>query len=470
MGWKPSSGSVRGAINAGAGTYAGGGLGTGGMLAGGAAGAGGFIDKNNPYVQGPRQQRKAKAEADAKAGELYAKTGEINKGLDKADAAYGKTFDKDSREFLSGAKNLVKEYTGQISQLQNESKTQASDARATYTNSILPGYKDAMGKAKVNADAAMSLEQASDPNNAVMKGVRELYNKQGESARRQGQQDFGVLSALGAQAAQGQFGAGGPMTSGQMGQIYAANQSQAGDAYARAQNRMHDLQQQGIDRGFDQSNQMYQFGQQAQDRYSNTIKDLQGGEGAFYDQQGRFRDEQGGYAGDVMGAKAGYNSDRFNMGMIGSDVRKGNAYAGAGRRQVAENQYYGTQQQNINNKAGADSATNASKGQFISSLVGAGGQMGAAAVSDKRKKHNISDISDSELDEFLSSVKPKSFNYDDPQNGAGKRVGFMLQDVQGTELGDKITRKDGNGTLKYDRDNLNGIILAALARDARRAA
>lgn len=356
----------------------------GGYLGGqkGAGGIGENIDRNNPYVQGPRQANQAKAEADAKARELYQQTIPLNDLLNQADTGYGKEFEKSKNSYLSSAKGLVNEYTGKINQLSNQAKSQATDATKTYTNDILPGFKDAMGMARSNANQAMSLSEAGDPNNSIQKAVRKLYDQQGQQVRQQGQQDFGVLSALGAQAAQGQIGAaGGPLTAGVQGQIYGANQQQAGDAYARAQQRVFDLQQQGLDRGFDQSNQQYQFGQDAQDRYAQRTKDLQSAGDAYYGQQGKFRDEQSGYAGDNLGVRAGLNTDILNLDTTGSGIRRDNAYAGTGRQQQALNALYGTQQQAITNQQQANTANNAAKGQFVSSLIGSGAKLlGSAAA------------------------------------------------------------------------------------------
>ncbi len=369
----------------------------GGGVVGGAAGAGpaggiygayqgsksggGWIDNANPYVKGPRDAAKAKKESQANTQALYDKTGAINQGLNQADTDYGSSFKKYSDDYLGQAQGLVNTYTKDIGNLKKQAQDQATSAKATYTNDILPSYKDAMGKAQTNASQAMSLQQAGDPNNPVMKAVRDLYNKQGQGVREQGQQDFGVLSALGAQAAGQQFGASGPMTAGMQGQIYAANQAQAGDAYANAQKRMYDLQQQGIDRGFDQSNQMYQFGQQAQDRYSNSIKDYQGGQDAYQNSMGKYRGEIGGYAGDIFGTNAAMNSDKFNIGQMGADVNRSNTYASSGRQQNALNQYYGANQQSINNQAQTNSANNTSKAQFISSLLGSGAKILGSGVT-----------------------------------------------------------------------------------------
>lgn len=91
---------------------------------------------------------------------------------------------------------------------------------------------------------------------------------------------------------------------------------------------------------------------------------------------------------------------------------------------------------------------------------------GAMAMSDERAKHNIEHINKEDVSEFMSAIKPKTFNYNDTtQEGTaeGDRIGFVLQDVAHTKLGKKLIRTNKDGMLMYDRDNLNGIILAALA-------
>jgi hypothetical protein len=454
-------GNIGGAINTGVSPGSGGGMGP--------------LDREwwssrDPTTAGTRAGNKAREASSKEAGELYEKTGVLNKGLAQADENFKKSYDQLSGKYIGRATDLVNYYQQHLDKLRGEADSQAKDATKTYSNSILPEYKNAMGMAKKNASQAMTLAEAGDPNNPIMKQIRELYDQQGQKARQQGQQDFGVLSALGAQSAAGQFGASGPMTSGQMGQIYAANQSQAGDAYARAQQRMYDLQQQGIDKGFDQSNFLYQEGQNAQDRYGQSIQNLQAGDQSYRDQQAQFRDEIGGYRGQGFDIQSGLNADKYGQGIAGADIRKGNAYAGAGREQGALDQYYGVKQQGINNQLQANMAQQQAQGGLFGSLIG-----GAATVaaSDKHEKQNISSITDEDLDQFLSAIKPKSFEYkDDDKVGRqpGKRIGFMLQDVQGTTLGDKMTRKGPEGELMYDKDNLNGIILAALARDAKKSA
>lgn len=90
----------------------------------------------------------------------------------------------------------------------------------------------------------------------------------------------------------------------------------------------------------------------------------------------------------------------------------------------------------------------------------------AAAASDERSKKDIKELSSEDIDQFLSAVKPKSFKYKNPDSSGttgGDRLGFLLQDVQGTKVGKAITRKDDDGQLMYDKENLDGVLLAALA-------
>ncbi len=377
---------------------------------------GGSIDKNNPYVQGPRDAQAAADASNKAAGDLYSQTLPLNKLMNQADTNYSDKYSGAADKYLQGAQGITADYTNRIKDLDKQAAGQATDASNIYSNSILPEYQNAMGMAKTNAGQAMSLAEASNPNNPLAKGVRDLYsqqaqqerdiynqqaqqtrdvyNKQGNAVRAQGQQDFGVLSALGAQAAKGQFGAApGVLTAGQMGQIYGQNQGQASSAYANAQQRMYALQQQGLDRGqdltsaglgrssdlqsaglgrsLDQSNAVYGMGQQAQDRYSNTIKDLQGGQNAYDAGQAAFRNERGGYAGNISDAGNAYNSDKFNVRTSVADVNRGNVYASTGRQQNALNQRFGVQQQNINNQSAENQANSAAKGQFISAGLGA---------------------------------------------------------------------------------------------------
>jgi hypothetical protein len=115
-------------------------------------------------------------------------------------------------------------------------------------------------------------------------------------------------------------------------------------------------------------------------------------------------------------------------------------------------------QANADRQAQKDAGTINAGGQIVGSILG--------AVSDERAKKDIKSIEKGEIEEFLKAIEPKKFKYKEPHKPGrepGERLGFMLQDVEDTSLGKKIISKDQDGTMSYDRDNLNGIILAALS-------
>lgn len=128
---------------------------------------------------------------------------------------------------------------------------------------------------------------------------------------------------------------------------------------------------------------------------------------------------------------------------------------------------YGREQDYWNSKTAQTAGGGAAKAGLVGSVIG--------MFSDKRMKKDVSSISDGDIDEFLTAVQPKKFRYKNPGNPgqpAGDRAGFMLQDVADTKLGKTMTKKDPEGRLFYDKDNLDGIILAALsslAKEKKRA-
>ena len=117
------------------------------------------------------------------------------------------------------------------------------------------------------AKGRMTMAQAQDPNNPVAVAFRNFYDQQAQGEGKKGMADVGVMSALGAQAMQGQMGGGAPMTTGAMQALQANSMSQSGQAFANVQKRMQGLRDQGIAQGQLQTQLSYGRGQQALDRY-----------------------------------------------------------------------------------------------------------------------------------------------------------------------------------------------------------
>jgi hypothetical protein len=256
----------------------------------------------------------------------------------------------------------VAKYLDEVRNLKSQAQQQATDAQQTYSNDIQPRYKGIMEDAQREAGMAMSLNEAGDPNNRIHQAVRNMYGQQAQNVGRQGLADVGVLNALGAQATAGQMGVGGPMTGSQLQLLQAGNMQQSGAAYARAQQQMERLRQQGIERGFQESNLQYERGQRAKDRYSGSVGQYEGAMDRNIGRQRGFRGEIGGYAGDMFGTQLG--SYRENLGLR----------TGAQQRELAEiGRRHGASQESINQQIALANAQNAAQANMVGGVMGAGG-------------------------------------------------------------------------------------------------
>jgi hypothetical protein len=92
----------------------------------------------------------------------------------------------------------------------------------------------------------------------------------------------------------------------------------------------------------------------------------------------------------------------------------------------------------------------------------------AAMLSDEREKKNIKGISSDEIEDFLSSLAPKTYKYKDAGNGKGERVGVMAQDLEKSKLGSKAVFEDEDGKKNVDTNNLLGLIMASLAHKGKK--
>lgn len=241
-------------------------------------------------------------------------------------------------------------------------------------------------------------------------------------------QDFGEASTVaGAQDALSKFNAANTQ---QARQFYAGAQNSMNDANA---NRTLGTQQFNATAG----NRAAEFGANARNE-------------ASLDYTGRAQGVQNAYAGARNQAQV-QNRIETPKAQWGAGFQRANALGEQSGRETA---FYNSQgDRKTKQKAGAWEA---------------GGKAGAAiiaAMSDERKKEEKKPVSLDDLQEFLGAVKPATFRYKDPsEDGAlpGKRVGFMAQDVKDTKLGKDLISEREDGTLQYDTQNLQGILLAAL--------
>ncbi len=103
---------------------------------------------------------------------------------------------------------------------------------------------------------------------------------------------------------------------------------------------------------------------------------------------------------------------------------------------------------------------------MLPTLLQVGGQIGAAAASDRNLKEHIVDA-DEQIDEILLHLSPKAYSYKDEKHGAGPRVGIMAQDLERSEMGREIVIDTPEGKM-LDVNKALSLALAAVARlDAR---
>lgn len=274
----------------------------------------------------------------------------------------------------------VREYMGVQDQLRRDAEAQAQDARQTYTNTIQPQLKNAMETARSNASQAMTLSQAGDPNNQIHQAVRGLYDQQAQGVRQQGLADYGVLAALGNQATAGQMGTGAPMTGAQTQLLQSANLGQASLAYNRAQQQMARLKEQGIEKGFQESDRQYQRGTEARDAYNRSIGNFESAMDRNLDREKGFRDTRQAYAADKMGVHLG--SARENLGLeqgyagLEHQLNTGNSQRMLG----ALSDYYGGYQQGLANQIAGANASNAARAGLFGAGITAAGTIGGAMI------------------------------------------------------------------------------------------
>lgn len=255
-------------------------------------------------------------------------------------------------------------YGKDLAKLRGESEDAQKDAKNTYTNTIQPGYKNLMEKGKANSDSAMTLSQAMDPNNAVAQSTRGLYETQAGNEGRAGLADAGTLQALGAQNFAGQMG-GRPMTGGQMSALMGQNMAQSGQAYSNTQRRIQNLRDQGLQKGFERTDQAYNQGLDAQNQYGKSIGNYEGASDRQLGRDKGFRDEIGGYSSKTRDSNT-------HMSNINNQVNAG----GILRNMGVASDYTNSKLSDINGRIASDNANDAANRQTAGTVV----QVGATAA------------------------------------------------------------------------------------------
>ncbi len=111
--------------------------------------------------------------------------------------------------------------------------------------------------------------------------------------------------------------------------------------------------------------------------------------------------------------------------------------------------------------AGFHQGKAAQKTDEFGNLIAGGATVGAA-LSDERAKKDKKSVDSVDLDMFMATIQPKKFKYKDPAHGEGDRTGIMAQDLLKSKLGSEAVVQLEDGHIGYDKDKMQGIMLAAL--------
>ena len=153
----------------------------------------------------------------------------------------------------------------------------------------------------------------------------------------------------------------------------------------------------------------------------------------------------------------------YGMGAAGAEMAGRQGYAGA------QNTFdFNTQIANANIEQGiAAREMDLGKSAMGGGGAAAGGLLGLLAFSDKRAKTKIA-VGDKDVDAFLKTLKPYSYEYKDKAHGEGRKTSVMAQDLEKTSLGDTLVSRHKSGLRQVDYAKALPVMLASVGRLAER--
>jgi hypothetical protein len=281
-------------------------------------------------------------------------------------------------KYLSDYNSATGTYQNDQAATKKAYQDQASDSSAAYSNEVLPRLTNVMNQRQSNANSAMSLADAQDPNNKVASATRDMYNQQAQGIQNQGLADYGVLAALGSQATGRTMGGyGGMVTGGQMQSLQNANLGQASGAFGTAQQNANNLKLQGIQQGQNQSNWAYGQGQQAIGDYSGSVRDYENANNQKNAIQNMYTGQEAGIDTDAYGVRLGQAGVQRDASSGLAGLQNANANASLNRQQGFVNGVSATDQATAYANAQAAAAAQAAKLGALGTI--AGGVAGAYA-------------------------------------------------------------------------------------------
>lgn len=115
---------------------------------------------------------------------------------------------------------------------------------------------------------------------------------------------------------------------------------------------------------------------------------------------------------------------------------------------------------NVNNVQRQNQANLGALSGIGQSLMG-----GGSSTSDEREKKNIDDVSGiaKGIADFVKHLKPYEYEYKNDEDGTGKKVGIMAQDLEKSKIGKTMVDETPDGKKVVDTNKAIGVLLASVA-------
>ena len=111
-----------------------------------------------------------------------------------------------------------------------------------------------------------------------------------------------------------------------------------------------------------------------------------------------------------------------------------------------------------------EGARNAASGNPLVSGITSGLK---AFFSDETMKHDINKVSDSEIDAFLESLQPSTYDYNKEATSQGapenRQMGVMAQDMEKSPMGKSMVHENEDGKKMVDGEQTVGALIAVAA-------
>lgn len=181
----------------------------------------------------------------------------------------------------------------------------------------------------------------------------------------------------------------------------------------------------------------------------------------------------------ISGARAGESADATTNANLNQNMNLANTQAAVtthGQDVSEKGDLISGQNTALATGAGAEKArVDAETANAASANALKGAEIGGAAsaipgivkvVSDRRAKTNVRSA---DLVQLAEDIPGHTWDYRDPQDGPGRRIGAMAQDVAKSRMGRDLVRQDDDERLVLDGPNTLGAALAMSAEALRKA-